>query len=414
MLKTDPYSSLRYPEFRYFIVAQFLFTVAILIQEVVLSYYLYELTGDPFALGLIGLAEAVPFISLALFGGYIADRYDRRKVYMLSFLIVALITLGLILFLSQNSIFHISDNSKPWVIYISVFIFGIARGFYGPAWSSLKPFLVKPEHYSNSASWSAQFWQIGRILGPVAGGFLFAYMGFINSLWVVVVILSLTIFCAFQISSKNIENQTKADFFESLKEGYYFVKGQKILWYSIVLDMFSVLFGGVIAMLPVFAKDILHVGAEGLGIMRASPAIGAVLVMLGTAFFPPTNRAWRNMLVAVAGFGVATLIFAVSQNFVLSCFALFLTGAFDSISVVIRSTILQMLPPDHLRGRVSAVNGVFVSASNELGAFESGSAAKIMGVVPSIIFGGVMTLGIVGYIFTQSKELFSVKLMKKG
>jgi MFS family permease len=414
MLKTDPYSSLRYPEFRYFIVAQFLFTVAILIQEVVLSYYLYELTGDPFALGLIGLAEAVPFISLALFGGYIADRYDRRKVYMLSFLIVALITLGLVLFLSQNSIFHISDTSKPWVIYISVFIFGIARGFYGPAWSSLKPFLVKPEHYSNSASWSAQFWQIGRILGPVAGGFLFAYVGFINSLWVVVVILSLTIFCAFQISSKSIENQTKADFFESLKEGYYFVKGQKILWYSIVLDMFSVLFGGVIAMLPVFAKDILHVGAEGLGIMRASPAIGAVLVMLGTAFFPPTNRAWRNMLVAVAGFGVATLIFAVSQNFVLSCFALFLTGAFDSISVVIRSTILQMLPPDHLRGRVSAVNGVFVSASNELGAFESGLATKIMGVVPSIIFGGAMTLGIVGYIFTQSKELFSVKLMKKG
>ncbi|MCA0363749.1 MAG: MFS transporter [Bacteroidetes bacterium] len=414
MLKTDPYSSLRYPEFRYFIVAQFLFTVAILIQEVVLSYYLYELTGDPFALGLIGLAEAVPFISLALFGGYIADRYDRRKVYMLSFLIVALITLGLILFLSKNGIFHISDNSKPWVIYISVFIFGIARGFYGPAWSSLKPFLVKPEHYSNSASWSAQFWQIGRILGPVAGGFLFAYVGFINSLWVVVVILSLTIFCAFQISSKSIENQTKADFFESLKEGYYFVKGQKILWYSIVLDMFSVLFGGVIAMLPVFAKDILHVGAEGLGIMRASPAIGAVLVMLGTAFFPPTNRAWRNMLIAVAGFGVATLIFAVSQNFVLSCFALFLTGAFDSISVVIRSTILQMLPPDHLRGRVSAVNGVFVSASNELGAFESGLAAKIMGVVPSIIFGGIMTLGIVGYIFTQSKELFLVKLMKKG
>lgn len=414
MLKTDPYSSLRYPEFRYFIVAQFLFTMAILIQEVVLSYFLYELTGDPFALGLIGLAEAVPFISLALFGGYIADRYDRRKVYMLSFLIVALITLGLILFLSPNSLISIPDNSKPWVIYISVFIFGIARGFYGPAWSSLKPFLVNPEHYSNSASWSAQFWQIGRILGPVAGGFLFAYMGFINSLWVVVVILSLTIFCAFQISSKSIENQTKADFFESLKEGYYFVKGQKILWYSIVLDMFSVLFGGVIAMLPVFAKDILHVGAEGLGIMRASPAIGAVLVMLGTAFFPPTNRAWRNMLVAVAGFGVATLIFAVSQNFVLSCFALFLTGAFDSISVVIRSTILQMLPPDHLRGRVSAVNGVFVSASNELGAFESGLAAKILGVVPSIIFGGVMTLGIVGYIFTQSKELFSVKLMKKG
>ena len=200
---------------------------------------------------------------------------------------------------------------------------------------------------------------------------------------------------------------------ESLREGFTFVRTNKILWYSIVLDMFSVLFGGVIAMLPVYAKDILNVGAEGLGIMRASPAIGAVLVMLGTAYFPPTVKAWRNMLLAVAGFGVATLVFAVSTNFVLSCLALFFTGAFDSISVVVRSTILQILPPDHMRGRVSAVNGVFVSTSNELGAFESGLAAKLMGTVNSVLFGGVMTLLIVGYIFTKSKELFGVKLVRE-
>ena len=414
MSKTDPYAALRYSDFRYFVSAQLFFTLAILMQEIVLSYYLYELTHDPFSLGLVGLAEAVPFISLALFGGYVADKFDRKKIYLWSFFVVCLVTILLIFGLSENSLLSLDKEHQPWVIYVSVFIFGVARGFYSPSWSSLKPFLVKEEHYSNSASWSAQFWQIGRIAGPVLGGFLYAFVGFISSLWVVLAFLILTVLLAAQISKKEIKNQTKANLMDSLREGYGFVRKNKIMWYSIVLDMFSVLFGGVIAMLPVFAKDILHVGAEGLGFLRASPAVGAVLVMLGTAYFPPTNKAWRNMLLAVAGFGIATLVFAVSTNFYLSCFALFFTGAFDSISVVVRSTILQILPPDHMRGRVSAVNGVFVSTSNELGAFESGLAAKLLGTVPSVIFGGAMTLVIVTYIYTQSKELFGVKLIKEG
>jgi MFS family permease len=363
---------------------------------------------------LIGLAEAVPFISLALFGGYMADRFNRKKIYLWSFVVVCIVTLILIFGLSDAFFFKIDEKNQPWVIYLSVFIFGIARGFYNPSWSSLKPFLVKAEHYSNSASWSAQFWQVGRIAGPVLGGFLYAFIGFINSLWVVFGLFILTIILASFISKKEIKNQTKGKLLESLKEGFVFVRQNKILWYSIVLDMFSVLFGGVIAILPVFAKDILNVGAEGLGFLRSAPAVGAVLVMLGTAYFPPTNKAWRNMLLAVAGFGVATLVFAVSTNFYLSCFALFFTGAFDSISVVVRSTILQILPPDHMRGRISSVNGVFVSTSNELGAFESGLAAKMLGTVTSVLFGGVMTLVVVAYIYTQSKELFGVKLIKEG
>jgi MFS family permease len=408
----DPYAALRYREFRYFVCAQFLFTVAILIQEIVISYYLYELTKDPLALGLVGLFEAIPYISLALFGGYVADKYEKKYIYLISFAVVALVTILLIIFLSPSLNMTLSPENQPWIIYLCVLIFGIARGFYSPAWSSLKPFLVKPEHYSNSASWSSQFWQIGRIIGPVIGGFFYAYIGLINSLYAVLLILFFTIYFASKIEKKPIKNQNTGSIMESLKEGFVFVKKNKIMWYSIVLDMFSVLFGGVIAILPIYAKDILNVGVEGLGLLRAAPGVGAVLVMLVTAYFPPTNQAWRNMLLAVAGFGIATLVFAVSENLLISLVALFFTGAFDSISVVIRSTILQILPPDNMRGRVSSVNGIFVSTSNELGAFESGIAAKMVGVVPSVLFGGIMTLTVVGYIYSQSKELLKIKLVK--
>jgi MFS family permease len=408
----DAYAALRYPAFRYFIGAQVSFTLAILVQEIVLAYYLYEMTGDPLALGLIGLAEAIPFISLALFGGYLADKWDRKIIYLSSFAVVALVTLALIAFLSDASPWKVSVGMQPLVIYGCVFIFGVARGFYNPSWNSLKPFLVRQEHYSNSASWSAQFWQVGRIGGPILGGFLYAYVGLMDSLWVVMVLLLLTILSAYQIPSQLVANKNTSGLKDSLREGFQFVRSQKILWYSIVLDMFSVFFGGVIALLPVFAKDILSVGSEGLGFLRAAPGVGAALTMIGTAYFPPTVRAWRNMLMAVAGFGFATIAFALSTNFYFSLLALFLTGAFDSISVVVRSTILQLLPPENMRGRISSVSSVFVSTSNELGAFESGAAARIMGVVPSVVFGGVSTLGVVTYIYSKSRELFKIRLYK--
>ncbi|MCD8540303.1 MAG: MFS transporter, partial [Leadbetterella sp.] len=301
---------------------------------------------------------------------------------------------------------------QPWVIYVCVFIFGVARGFYNPSWNSLKPFLVRKEHYSNSASWSSQFWQTGRIGGPVLGGFLYAYSGLMNSLWVVIGLMILTIYSASRISRKEVEDRSTGGLKESLKEGPRFCAGQPdpVVQHS-AGHVFRV-FGGVIALLPVFAKDILSVGSEGLGFLRAAPGVGAVLTMIGTAYFPPTVKAWRNMLLAVTGFGLATICFALSTSFYLSLFALFLTGAFDSISVVIRSTILQLLPPENMRGRISSVSSVFVSTSNELGAFESGVAARLMGIVPSVIFGGVATLTVVGYIFTRSRELFKVRLYK--
>ncbi|NBA88750.1 MFS transporter [Emticicia sp. CRIBPO] len=410
----DPYAALRYPEFRYFISAQFLFTIAILIQEVVISFYLYEITHDPFALGLVGLFEAIPFISLALFGGHLADKYDRKLIYQICFVVVIFVTVLLIISVNPGFGLHLKTSQQPPFIYLCVFIFGVARGFYHPAWSSLKPFLVKPEHFSNSATWSSQFWQAGLIIGPTTAGFFYAYLGLVNTLYAVLIMLVLTLIIASLIARKPVENQLKAKLSESLKEGIGFVMNNKIMLYAIVLDMFSVLFGGVIAILPVFAKDILYVGPEGLGMLRAAPGAGAVLTMFAAAYFPPTDKAWRNMLLAVAGFGVATLVFALSSHFIISVVALFFTGAFDSISVVIRQTILQVLPPDNMRGRVSSVNSIFVSTSNELGAFESGVAAKLLGTVNSVVFGGAMTLLVVGYIYSQSKGLFSIKLVRKA
>ncbi|AFK03320.1 major facilitator superfamily MFS_1 [Emticicia oligotrophica DSM 17448] len=407
----DPYAALRYPEFRYFISAQFLFTIAVLVQEVVISFYLYEITHDPLSLGLIGLFEAVPYISLALFGGYFADRRDKKTIIQICYGIIVLCSF-LLLWVTYPLENHPLDIQKiKFVIYLTVFILGLARGFYGPAWSSLKPFLVPAEHYPNSASWSSQFWQSGMILGPASAGFLYSWLGLTNTLILVIVLFCVAFILVSLISRKPIQvPEVHQSIFKSLKEGIDFVLKNRILFYAILLDMFSVLFGGVVAILPVFAKDILQVGAEGLGILRAAPGIGAVLTMLGTAYFPPTRKAWRNMLIAVAGFGVATLVFALSTNFWLSVAALFLTGAFDSISVIVRQTILQVLPPDEMRGRVSGVNGIFVSCSNELGAFESGVAAKLLGPVNSVLFGGVMTLVIVSILYLRSGELFEVKL----
>ncbi len=420
MQKNDPYAALRFTEFRYFISVQFLFTIAILMQEVVIGYEIYKITHDPLSLGFVGLAEAIPYISLVLFGGYLADKKDKKKIISLCYGLVIISTLILIIATNTASTQYFSQSpslqtQQLIIIYFALFLIGVARGFYGPSWSSLKPFLVPSEHYANSSTWSTQFWQGGAILGPITGGFLYASIGLTNTLWVALCIFVLASLLFFQIKSKPVaaQNEIKG-IFKSLKEGISFVWNQKIIFYAIMLDMFSVLFGGVMAILPVFAEDILHVGAEGFGIMRAAPGLGAVLMMLASAYFPPTNQPWRNMLIAVAGFGVATLAFAVSTNFIFSLIMLFLTGAFDSISVIVRQTVLQVMPPENMRGRVNSVSGVFVSCSNELGAFESGVAAKLFGTVPSVIFGGIMTLVTVSIIYLKTPELFSVRFQQKN
>ena len=382
-------------------------------QEVILGYELYKITHEPLALGLVGLAEAIPFISISLFGGHLADRRNKRRILQQSLLVIMLGSVILYVVFQPSIVGHMTQSVQLAIIYGVLMLIGAAKGFYSPASSSLKPFLVPRELYPNSSTWSSSFWQGGAILGPGVAGFMYNLLGLDNTLLVIIGLFVVCYLLLSMIRPKPIP--TPADlqpmsFLESLREGFQFVFKTKIVFYSISLDLAAVLFGGVVAILPVFAEDILKVGAEGLGFLRAAPSVGAVLTMLVMAKYPPTHNVWRNMLLSVLGFGLSTLVFAASTNFYLSLVMLALTGAFDSISVIIRQTILQLFPPDHLRGRVAAVNGIFVSSSNEIGAFESGLAASALGAVPSVMLGGLLTLVVVTYVYAKTKELFSVKL----
>ncbi|NGY05566.1 MFS transporter [Solimonas terrae] len=407
----DPYAALRYPEFRALAFAAFLLSCGLLIQEVALSYEIYQVTHDPLSLGLIGLAEALPFITLALFGGHLADRREKRGIIRKA---IAVVLLGSVV-LAALSWPSLRARLAPQVWLLSAYglisLVGFARGFYAPAASSLRAFLVPREIYGNSATWSSTFFQTGAILGPVSAGLLFGIGGLSGTLLVVVVMFSGSlVLISFVKPRPVLPNPNAGNLWASLREGIDYVFKARIILYAISLDMFSVLFGGVVALLPVFADDILAVGPQGLGVLRAAPAIGALLTVMICAYRPPLDKPWRNLLLAVAGFGLATFVFALSKLFWLSIVALFATGAFDSVSVIIRNTIMQSVPPDHLRGRVQAVNSIFISSSNELGAFESGLAARLLGTVPSVIAGAAVTCGVVVWMWRRSRELLTVRL----
>ena len=305
---------------------------------------------------------------------------------------------------------HIELSTLSWGVYAVIFGLGIIRGFYNPSATSLKPFLIPRELYANGATWTTIGWQSGVIIGPMLGGFMLAFLGRETSFISVAVLLSLCFLLVNLLSKRTFPKIETERVLQSLGEGFRFIAKTKIVLWAISLDLVSVLFGGVIALLPIFAEDILKIGPEGLGYLRAAPSIGALITMIALTRFPPTRHAWRNMLLAVAGFGLFTLLFAYSNYLWLSLFTLAMTGACYSISVVIRQTILQIYPPENMRGRVAAVNGMFVSSSNELGAFESGLAAKYLGPVIATVFGGGMTLLVGALSWTKTKDLFGVDI----
>ncbi|MGI1796442.1 MFS transporter [Acinetobacter variabilis] len=411
-IQPDAFAALRYRDFSIVTLNQFCLTLAILIQEIIVAYSLYQITKDPLTLGLIGLAEAIPFISLSLWGGYVADRFNKQTIMKICLFFAIPMPLILWSLFHYHGLGNLSTSQLSWGIYAVIFCLGTIRGFYNPSATSLKPFLIPRALYANGATWTTIGWQSGVIIGPMLGGFMLAFLGRETSLLTVTVLVSICFVLINLLQKRDFPKIETENVLHSLGDGFRFIWNSKIVLWSISLDLVSVLFGGVIALLPIFAEDILKVGPEGLGYLRAAPSIGALITMIALTRFPPTQHAWRNMLLAVAGFGVFTLLFAFSNSMWLSLFALAMTGACDSISVVIRQTILQIYPPDNMRGRVAAVNGMFVSSSNELGAFESGLAARYMGTIMATVFGGSMTLLVVAISWARTKDLFGVDIIK--
>lgn len=406
----DPFIALRYKDFRSYLGMRFFFTFAYQMQSVVLGFYIYYLTKSAFALGVIGLCEAIPAVSIALYGGYIADKSEKRK--MLSMIFSAVFLSSLVIFIvtlkSMSGVIH-----AGWVIpiiYSMVFCNGVARAFYGPSAFTVMANCVPKEIYPNSSSWNSSSWQIASILGPLVGGLVYGFYGITAVYSIILAFLLIALVCVFFLKRYPPIFIPKESIWKSLSEGIHFVFHNKMMIGAMSLDLFSVFFGGAVALLPVFANEVLHVGPEGLGVMRATTSLGAVLVMLAMARFSPMGKPWRNLLIAVTGFGLSIICFALSRNFYLSLLFLFTEGAFDSVSVLIRGTIMQLLTPDNMRGRVSAVNQMFIGSSNEIGAFESGTAARLMGTVPSVIFGGSMTLLIVTITYFKTKKLIPLSL----
>ena len=400
--------ALRHRDFTLLIIAGgLLLTVAILAQEVALGYALYQRTHNPLMLGLIGLAEAVPYIIVALFGGAIADRRPRKRIVVIS--ISVMLVAAIVLDLLMRNADGMTDFALLCSVYGTVAVIGFARGFYGPAASALRATLIPPEIYANASAWAAAFWQVGAVLGPLVAGFLYAPLGLSGTLTVVVVLMAISLVMMSLIRAPAAPVVERHEpMLIAIREGFRFVFKSRALLYSISLDLVAVLFGGVVAILPAFAEDILLVGPEWLGWLRAAPSSGAVLTLVVLARFSPVGpHMWRNMLLAVAGFGSAMLVFALSENLWLSLTMLFLTGAFDSVSVVIRQYLLNSVPPDHLRGRVLAVNGIFVTCSNEIGAFESGAAARVLGLRNSVLAGASITLGVVVWLGIVARDLLS-------
>lgn len=403
----DPYAALRFWEFRNFTIARLCITIASQMQAVIVGWQIYEITKDPLSLGMIGLAEAIPSITTLLFAGHITDTNDRKKIVMGSVFLMTFCSI-LLTIISTDSVGFFNSN-KVVAMYSAIFLSGIGRGFSGPSFFAFVAQLVPKEKLPNAITWNTSTWQTGAVTGPAIGGLLYGFIGATNTYLTILFFWLAAISLLFTIKPKGkphiVEEQSLK---EKLTAGLKFVFERKVILSAITLDLFAVLFGGAVALLPIFASEILFAGPQGLGVLRAAPSVGAVIMAIYLTRHPFTGNAGRNLLLSVCGFGISIIVFGISKNFYLSALMLALSGAFDSVSVVIRGTIIQLMTPDNMKGRVSAVNSIFIGSSNEIGAFESGVAAKLLGTVPSVIFGGMMTLIVVGAVsiaFPQIRKL---------
>jgi len=394
--KSDPFASVKVEEYRNLMVGRFAFTMGLRMMATVIGWWIYLLTNDPFAIGLVGLSEVIPALSLALYAGHIIDQSEKRNL-LLKGIALYFVAVLILIFISTDYTSHHLDNH--WIaisIYCVIFCTGIFRAFTGPVYSAMIAYIVPRHSLQNATTWSQGTYLSASVTGHATGGFLIAIVGINGSLITIAILMLIALFFLYKLEPKPasiIKGTVRT--WESVKEGLHFVFKTKELLGALSLDLFAVLFGGAVALIPIYARDILKVGSEGFGILNGASDLGSILIVIILTLFPPRKSQGKTLLLAVGGFGICIIIFGVSKIFVLSFAALLLAGMLDGISVVVRGTITQLKTPDHMRGRVMSVNSMFINSSNELGQFESGVAAKLMGTVTSVIFGGSMTLLIV-------------------
>ena len=433
------HKSLRFPVFRMYLLMRFAIILALNMQSTIISYFVYTLTfnpvthkGDALVLGLLGLWEVIPAIGFSLFSGHFVDLAEKRKMLLKCFAGYLMLSGFFVVLAWPHLQSVLPRNYIIWLVYAGIFAGGALRAFISPASFALFGMLLPKKLYANATTWSSAAWQTGFVIGPLLGGFLIALIGFQGGLIATAAIELVAIAAVLAVPAQAIVKKEKEPILKSLAEGIRFVFSTQLVLAALSLDMFAVLFGGASALLPVYADEILKVGEVGFGWMRAAPGIGSIFMLMILSARPLTKNAGIKLLIAITGFGVTTIIFGlcgslapttvlgsflgcnISLAFVLAFVMLLATGMFDTVSVVIRSTVLQLYTPDNMRGRVAAVNTMFISSSNELGAMESGITARWMGAVPAVVFGGCMTIVVVGVTYFAAPLLRVLKLEPDG
>jgi MFS family permease len=405
------YAALQSRDFRFFLTARTCIIIGIQIQMVVVGWQVYQITGDEFSLGLIGLAEAIPAISVALYAGHLADVVERKKIILACSALLVACCVALVFFAHEPATFIQRFGAMP--VYSVIFVTGFARGFLQPANFSFMPQLVSREHYANAVSWYSTMWEGASVAGPALAGLLIKFYGIEISYMVSTVLMTFGLIFYALVNRKPLPPVTaEQGTIEKIKAGVKFVFSNQIILAAISLDMFAVLFGGAVAMLPAFATKILDSGPDGFGYLRAAPSIGAIAMAIYLTHNPIKKNIGKILLWAVAGFGVCMIGFGLSTFFWLSFVMLVGSGVFDCVSVIIRGTLIHTLTPENMKGRVGAVNSMFVGSSNEIGQFESGAAAKLMGLVQSVVFGGCMTLLVAGVTAKKADKLVALDKVK--
>lgn len=419
--------ALKYPLFRNYLLMRFAIIMALNMQSAIIAYYVYKITHDKLALGMIGLWEVIPAIGFSMFSGHFVDLREKRTLIKWCFCLYLLLSSFFVVLAWPGVEGTLSAKSIVWLIYLGIFVGGALRAFLSPSSFALMGLLVPKDLYPNATTWSSASWQAGAVFGPLAGGFLIAATDFRTSLICTGIIEIIGLIAILRIPKQQIMNKAREPIFKSLSEGIKFVFNTQIVLAALSLDMFAVLFGGAVALLPVYTDDILKAGEVGYGWLRAAPGIGSVLTLIILSFIPLNKKPGIKLLLCIAGFGVTTIIFGlcgyfgttplfsfhglvVSSGFLIAFAMLLAGGMFDAVSVVIRGTVLQVHTPDAMRGRVAAVNTMFISSSNELGAMESGITARLMGTVPAVVFGGFMTLLVVGITWLRVPALKTLQL----